>query len=71
MHVESSFLSHNKLIYLLFVTGVAGEWLVGAAGDGVLQEDRQEGEQEDEEGVKVKRVYRRREGGQEDRKIGR
>ena len=29
-------------------------------GNGVLQEDRQQGEQEDEEGVKVyKRVYRR------------
>ena len=38
---------------------VAGEWLAGATGGGVLQEDRQEGEQEDEEGVKVKRVYRR------------
>ena len=38
----------------------AGEWLAGAAGGRVLQEDRQEGEQEDEEGVKVyKRVYRR------------
>ena len=60
MHVTSSFLSHNQPIYLRFVTGVAGEWLAGAAGDGVLQEDRQEDEQEDEDGVKVcKRVYRR------------
>ena len=48
-----------------------GEWLAGAVGGGVLREDRQEGEQEDEEDVKVyKRLYRRQEGGQEDEKMG-
>ena len=47
------------MTYFCHISG-AGEWLVGAVGGGVMQEDRQEGEQENEEGVKVyKRLYRR------------